>query len=66
MTIHFFFNLRKHLTEKKLLLPFYCHWGRNRQFAGDSGSFFEKKLFHDIDEKFVCKFTTILQIFTTI
>ncbi len=41
----FIFNSKRHLKEKKLLLPFYYHWGRYGQFSGDSGSLFGKKNF---------------------
>ena len=59
---------RKELNKRAQLI--YYHF---TTFEAETGSFrairtvfSERKFFHESDEKFVCKFTTILQIFTTI
>lgn len=59
---------RKELTKRAQLIYYHFTtiWAETGSFRSIRTVFSEKKFFHERDEKFVCKFTTILQIFTTI
>ena len=64
--LYFFFNLKRYLQEKNFYYHFTTIGAETGSFRAIRAVFSERKFFHERDEKSVCKFITILQIFTTI